>query len=189
MRKVLAMLVTSLVVLGVGGDTATGAGAAPYCGLVWGSLPESAGEFTSAPVTNLRTGRHACFDRLVIDLGPKVPGLPGPDVLGYDVRYVPQVLEDGSGDPVTLAGSAFLAIVVRANAFDEGGNPTFSPADRLHAVNVAGYRTFRQVAFLGTFEGYTTIGLGVRARLPFRTFVLAGPGEGSRLVIDVAHRW
>jgi hypothetical protein len=54
---------------------------------------------------------------------------------------------------------------------------------------VTGYRTFRQVAFLGTFEGYTTIGLGVRARLPFRVQVLAGPGAGSRLVIDVGHRW
>jgi hypothetical protein len=29
----------------------------------------------------------------------------------------------------------------------------------------------------------------VRARLPFRVFSLAGPGAGSRLVIDVAHRW
>jgi hypothetical protein len=54
---------------------------------------------------------------------------------------------------------------------------------------VIGFRTFRQVAFLGTFEGYTTIGLGVRARLPFRVFVLPGPGSGSRVVIDVAHRW
>jgi hypothetical protein len=35
----------------------------------------------------------------------------------------------------------------------------------------------------------TKIGLGVRARLPFRVFALAGPGGGSRLVIDVAHRW
>nr|WP_280956330.1 hypothetical protein [Cellulomonas flavigena] len=32
-------------------------------------------------------------------------------------------------------------------------------------------------------------GLGVRARLPFRAFVLAGPGSGSRLVVDVAHQW
>jgi hypothetical protein len=29
----------------------------------------------------------------------------------------------------------------------------------------------------------------VRARLPFRVFTLAGQGEGSRLVIDVAHQW
>jgi hypothetical protein len=56
-------------------------------------------------------------------------------------------------------------------------------------VNVTGYSTFRQVAWAGTFEGQTTVGLGVRARLPFRVFTLAGPGSGSRLVIDVAHRW
>ena len=56
-------------------------------------------------------------------------------------------------------------------------------------MNVSGFDTFRQVASGGSFEGYTTVGLGVRARLPFRTFVLPGPGAGSRLVIDVAHRW
>ena len=33
------------------------------------------------------------------------------------------------------------------------------------------------------------LGLGVRARLPMRAFVLDGPGDGTRLVIDVAHRW
>ena len=38
-------------------------------------------------------------------------------------------------------------------------------------------------------RGQTTLGLGVRARLPFRAFVLAGPGDGSRLVVDVAHLW
>ncbi len=40
-----------------------------------------------------------------------------------------------------------------------------------------------------SLEGQTTIGVGVRARLPFRTFVLDGPGSNSRVVIDVAHRW
>ena len=43
--------------------------------------------------------------------------------------------------------------------------------------------------FAGSFEGYTSIGLGVRARLPFRVFMLDGPGTSSRLVVDVAHRW
>jgi hypothetical protein len=45
------------------------------------------------------------------------------------------------------------------------------------------------VGWAGSFEGQTTLGLGVRARLPFRAFVLPGPGSGSRLVVDVAHRW
>ncbi len=91
---------------------ASPASAAPYCGFVWGSLDKAAPGLSVAPVTNVRTGRHTCYDRLVIDLA-------GP----------------------------------------------------------------------GTFEGYTTVGLGVRARLPFRVFELAGPGTGSRLVVDVAHRW
>jgi hypothetical protein len=55
---------------------------------------------------------------------------------------------------------------------------------RLPMPNVAGYRTFRQVAWAGSFEGYTTVGLGVRARLPFRVFL-----TGNHLVIDVAHTW
>jgi hypothetical protein len=180
-----------LVVLGAVGMATAGvaveaAAATPYCGQVWGSLPEAAGDFTSAEITNLRSGRHRCFDRLVIDLGPPVAGLPAGPV-GYDVRYG-QLTEDGTGDVVPLAGTD-LVIVLRANAYDTNGTPTYAPADQLHALDVSGYRTFRQVAFLGSFEGYTTIGLGVRVRLPFRVFELSGPGGGSRLVIDVGHRW
>ena len=54
---------------------------------------------------------------------------------------------------------------------------------------MTGYQTFRQVAYAGSFEGYTSIGLGVRAWLPSRVFTLDGPGSGSRLVVDVAHFW
>jgi hypothetical protein len=46
------------------------------------------------------------------------------------------------------------------------------------------------VAWLGSFEGRSDLGLGVRARLPFRAFVLEGSSAHvDRLVIDVAHRW
>jgi hypothetical protein len=100
------------------------------------------------------------------------------------------VVEDGSGNPVPLAGGAFLQVVARAWAYDfETGQPSYDPADPAHLVDVTGYQTFRQVAWAGTFEGQTTIGVGVRARLPFRVLTLTGPGSGSRLVIDVAHRW
>ena len=54
---------------------------------------------------------------------------------------------------------------------------------------MSGYSTFRQVTFAGSFEGQTTIGLGVRARLPMRVKRIAGPGTAQRLVIDVAHHW
>ena len=166
----------------------TRAAAAPYCGITWGSLVEQDPAMTTAPITNLRAGRHDCFDRLVVDLGAPAPGTPSQHA-GYRVEYVSQVVEDGSGRPVPLAGGAFLSVVVHAPAHDAAGRPTYRPADRSHAVNVSGFSTFRQVAFAGTFEGSTTIGLGVRARLPFRVLLLSGPGTGSRLVIDVAHHW
>jgi len=158
------------------------AGAAPYCDITWGSTPEADSRLSQAQIFNLRAGRHPCYDRLVVDLR----GTPAP---GYSIRYVPQVTDDGSGDPIPLRGGAFLQVVVNAPAHDQNYRPTYAPPNPDEAVNVSEFRTFRQVAFAGTYEGYTTIGLGVRARLPFRVFIVPGPGSGNRLVIDVAHRW
>ena len=62
-------------------------------------------------------------------------------------------------------------------------------ANKSELTDVTGYQTFRQVAWAGSFEGYSSLGLGVRARLPFRVQTLPGPGAGSRLVLDVAHFW
>ena len=189
MRKLLVLAaVTLALATGLTPVTSANAASTPYCGIRWGSLAKQEVDHTTAPVTNLRAGRHRCFDRLVVDLDAKALGFSG-QAEGYNVRYVPQVTEDGSGRPHGLAGRAFLSVVVNASAHDFTGRPTYAPADSEHAVNVIGFRTFRQVAFLGTFEGYTTIGVGVRARLPFRVFALPGPGSGSRVVIDVAHRW
>jgi len=187
MRKVFISLVVA--VLGCTAVATATAGAAPYCGLIWGSLAEHDGRHTSATISNLRAGEHPCFDRLVIDLGPKEAGLPGPDASGYSVEYVSRIADDRTGAPVTLTGDADLQIVVHARAVDDVSAPTYRPADPAHALDVSGFQTFRQVAFLGTAEAQSTIGLGVRARLPFRVFMLAGPGDGARLVIDVAHRW
>lgn len=54
---------------------------------------------------------------------------------------------------------------------------------------MTGYRALRQLAWAGSFEGHTSIGIGARARLPFRVLVLTGPGSIARIVIDVARRW
>ncbi|WP_109470953.1 AMIN-like domain-containing (lipo)protein [Ornithinimicrobium cavernae] len=157
--------------------------ASPYCGITWGSLARSNGTtHTTGTVEDVRAGRHTCFDRLVID----VDDVPGS--LTYDVRYVDAVRADGSGQVVPLSGGADLRIILRAPAYEDGA-PTYDPTDPAHLVAVAGWSTFRQVALAGSFEGQTTVGLGVRARLPFRVLVLDGPGDGARLVVDVAHRW
>lgn len=153
------------------------ASAHPYCGQVWGSTPETRAGMSRGAVYDVRAGRHACFDRLVLDVD--VP------LAGWSVRYVDQVKQDGSGRPVTVRGGARLEVVARVGV-RPGGSFFASPGN---LVDAAGYRSFRHVAWAGSFEGVTTIGLGVRARLPFRAFVLPGPGAGSRLVVDVAHGW
>jgi hypothetical protein len=161
--------------------------AAPYCGITWGSLAKTASAGDTEMLNGVRSGRHACFDRLVIDVG-------GEDISfnTYDVRYVPLVYSEGKGDRVPVRGAADLQIVVGAPAYDSQYRPTFTPANPREVVNVAGYSTFRQVAWAGSFEGQTTLALGVRARLPFRVFTLDGVANSDdtpRLVIDVAHRW
>jgi hypothetical protein len=157
-----------------------GASAASYCGITWGSLAKSGGALSTAPLTSVRAGQHDCYDRLVFDIrGAKA---------GYQVSYVSQVhAQDGSVIP--LRGGAFLEIELLDPAYDQTGHVTYNPANPRELVNLAAYRTFRQAAWGGSFEGYTTVGLGVRARLPFRVFTLAGPGSSMRIVLDVAHQW
>src|SRR4051794_31829826 len=133
----------------------------------------------SRPLVDVRAGKHACYDRLVLEFrGP---------VNGYNIRYVKKVYQDGSGKVVPLAGTAALQVTVLAPAYDSNGHPTYTPADPKHVVNVKGFTSFRQVAWAGSYEGYTTLGVGVRRSLPFRVQVLAGPGRHSRIVVDVAH--
>ena len=177
--------VVCALVVGVGTGVvaaAPAATAAPYCGIHWGSLPKTAKITETAPIVNVRAGQHTCFDRMVVDVRAG-----GAD--GYFVKYVDTVRQDGSGFAVPLRGGARLEVVVVAAAYDDSYRPTYGPANRSELVKVAGWQTFRQIAWAGSFEGQSTIGLGVRARLPFRVFVLQGPGAGSRFVIDVAHRW
>ncbi|SEL82800.1 hypothetical protein SAMN04515665_12077 [Blastococcus sp. DSM 46786] len=182
---VLAGVIALLVGL-ISPASAAGSATAPYCGLVWGSLPEGSSATTAGlTVTDVRAGRHACFDRLVVDLhGPAA-------ATGYSVRYVDAVHQEGTGDVVPLAGGAALQVVVHSPAYDGYGRATYLPPSRSEVVDVDGFRTLEQVAWAGSYEGRTTLGVGTRARLPFRTFTLIGaPGDDAvRLVIDVAHRW
>lgn len=158
-------------------QASTGQARTHACAVQWGSLPEQRSQGSTGQVRDVRTGRHACFDRLVVDLSGSVGG--------YFVRYVGQVRRDGSGAPVPLRGGARLEVVVTAPPVPT--DAWFLPDGEL--LDPRGYRTFRHLAWAGSFEGQSTFGLGVRARLPFRVFVLDGPGTGSRVVLDVAHRW
>ena len=175
MRRMATVVVTALLVGVACAPTAAAAG--PSCGQRWGSTPKVVTTGSTGEVVDVRAGRHACFDRLVVDVEGELDG--------YFVQYVDVVRHDGSGTPVPLRGGARLEVTATAGVV---------PTDALfladgELVDVSRYRTFRQVSWAGSFEGHSTVGLGVRARLPFRAFIVDGPGSTSRLVVDVGHRW
>lgn len=180
MKKLLGILI-ALGFIAIVAPTNSASAAAPYCGITWGSLPKAATVTTNpGSITNVRTGQQDCYDRMVVD----VTGLSA----GYDVKYVSNVYAEGSGQLITLTGGAKLQVVAKAPSYNPStGASTYPGAvvnQTLPGVNLARYKTFKSAKFAGSFEGQTTIGLGVRATLPFRAFQL-----DHRVVIDVAHQW
>jgi len=184
----MGVIAAAAVAVGLVPAVAGAASAGPYCGITWGSVAKSAPAMTGAPITGARVGRHDCFDRLVVD----VAGRPA---AGYSVRYIqPPYRADGSGAPLLVAGGAVLQVIAKAPAYDTNGNSTVpwsgtAVVIRPDQFQAGGFRTFRDLVWGGSFEGQSSFGLGVRARLPFRVLQLDGPGAGTRLVIDVAHQW
>jgi hypothetical protein len=175
---VLVLTAVALPVAAVTAPTPVPA-ATTSCTTPWGSTGEWVMPLGRAPLTAVRAGRHDCFDRVVFDLA-------GP-AAGYRVEYVDQVFQDGSGAVLTVPGGARLLVNVNHPAYDDAGNPTIVPVPTAgrEVADVSGYRTLRSVVYGSSFEGATTFGVGVRARLPFRVFTV----DGSRIVVDVAHRW
>jgi len=122
-----------------------------------------------AVLEQVRVARHTGFDRVVFRFRSGTPA--------WSAGYVPRVVHDGSGKPVTLAGRAFLHVVFHGARIDRAsaGGPDIARTPR--------FPTLVQLKEAGDFEGVVSFGLGLRRRVGFRGFHLSGPG---RLVVDVA---
>jgi hypothetical protein len=109
------------------------------------------------------------YDRVLFTFQSSMPG--------YEVRYVPEVADQG-GHPLPLRGRAFLAVTFEpARAHDPGGAPTVPTATLTPASPV-----LRQVGFAGDFEGRVSFGLGLAGRDGFRVSELRNP---TRVAVDV----
>jgi hypothetical protein len=116
-------------------------------------------------------GCHSTFDRFVFRARVATPR--------YDVRYVSQIVQDGSGNPVSLLGNYRLRVLIQ-NARGHTSNGT---TDLIPNVMTPLCPNLRQMKDAGDFEGVVTLGLGLRRRTGFRVFRLTNP---TRVVIDVA---
>ena len=92
----------------------------------------------------------------------------------YNLQYVPSVVGEGTGEPISLAGNAFLRVgFVNAQAHDDGGKSTVSitPDDSIGFQNLKGYGS------AGDFEGHLTYGLGLQVAPDSDQVLLVRAGE------------
>jgi hypothetical protein len=139
-----------------------------------------------------RVGQHACYDRVVFDInGPRHNDRPEP--VGFVARYVPVARADGSGESVPVPGHAVLQVTIRAPIYgtDNQGHQPWQHAPRVGQslvapVRIAGWSSLTAVTFAGSFEGQTTLAVGVREVRPFRVWVSSEQGY-RHVVLDIAH--
>jgi hypothetical protein len=98
---------------------------------------------------------------------------PHSQVLGYDVSYQPAdraKVEDGSGNPVEIAGNAFLVVkltpAMTAKIDGDEVTKTYTGPNRL-----SGTDPITEVVKTGDFEGVVTWVVGLDRKLPFSTEV------------------
>lgn len=124
-------------------------------------------------VVDARWGGHPTFDRIVIDLQGYVPGVT--------VTPVAQLIYDGSGKPVPLAGKHFLEIRLNpAAGHDDAGNTVY----RGPKLQQIGLTKLKGIAMTGDYEGYVTFGAAFDTVPYYRAYTLHSP---ERLVVDISH--
>ena len=121
----------------------------------------------------VRVGRHTGYDRVVWEF-PR-SGRPT-----YQVRYVTTPTADGSGDVVSVAGDAWLEVMVSTVGIPAASAPRPGKAS---ASSIAGTVVAEARPVYGGFEGYGQSFVGVHdERRPFKVTVLRNP---TRLVLDI----
>jgi hypothetical protein len=119
-------------------------------------------------------GHHEAYDRVVFQF--RDAGLPG-----YRVEYVqPPLKEDGSGEPVDVAGNAFVVVRMEpASGFDLNtgeGELVYKGPKRIPGTGVV-----KEVVRTGDFEAVLSWAIGLEAKVPFLVTTTASP---SRLIVD-----
>lgn len=123
-------------------------------------------------LTDIRTGQHPGFDRIVLDWSG-----PAPEVRTSDVE---DLRSDGSGEIFWLTGEFFVqAVATPAYAHRADGSRSYANPERFRTP---GLRNVMAVGVVSDFEGYVTVGLGTRYRSWVRLSTLTSP---TRVVIDV----
>lgn len=151
----------------------------------WNTAPDDGGfALSPAELTDVRVGRHACYDRVVFDVD-------GSDPVGFTASYVPVVHADGSGQEVPVEGAAALQVVIRAPYLGTHDPQAWDDMPRVGddlvaASQLSGWNALRDVVFAGTFEGQSTLAVGIQDKRAFRVWSLES-ADRQRVILDIAH--
>jgi hypothetical protein len=148
---------------------------APFAGTIGVSQAPPVGR--PVAVTDVRTGYHAGFDRLVFDLY----GSGGH--AGWRALYIDSpVRRQGSGDVVPLAGDAQLHVVLTGIAMPDDADGRYYAGRQRPRLGRTG--NIADLFVSNLYEGNFETFVGARSPERFRVFRLENP---KRIVVDIAH--
>jgi hypothetical protein len=141
------------------------------------AISQSQPEPPVATVVAFRAAYHAeakpRYDRVVFELDQQLPE-------HLRVEYVTQLIEDGSGFPVSVAGTRILQVTLSpTNAHTQQGKATIPRRVRYRMPNV------KEVVLVSDFEGTVSFGIGLAWKAEYRFFTATNP---TRVVIDFLYR-
>ena len=134
-------------------------------------------------LTDVEIETEDCVERVVFKFEEDEPGP------GYEVSYQPPEvakIEDGSGDPLAIAGADFLVVrmfpAMTAKIEGEDVEPTYEGPRNIPAPTEA--KMTREVAQTGDFEAQVTWAIGLDNKHPFT--VTASDDELVVEIVSVA---
>jgi hypothetical protein len=130
-------------------------------------------------LTDVEVEIEDCVERVTFKFKESEPGP------GYDVSYQPPEvakIQDGSGDPVAIAGGDFLVVrmfpAMTAEIDGEDVNQTYTGPRNIPAPVEA--RMIREVAQTGDFEAQVTWAIGLDNKHPF-----TATASNDELVVEI----
>lgn len=129
-------------------------------------------------LVDARLGSHDGFDRVVWEYA-------GDGTPGWFAGYTDDPRQQGSGDPVDVAGQAVLELYVNSVAWQaEEGDPVPVPYEGVQTLTSEAAQVVTVVDVEMIFEADQQSFVGLTAERPYRVSMLRDP---TRVVLDIAH--